>query len=112
MEGADCAHIQQVLEVQPNLDVSLVLGRLLGVEACVLLDLGHGFVQRLGVHLDDQERDQQTGREHAHHRVERRGALNVMGVLSDNSRSWQILPTAFTVAKVTDWRRYLLQDTN
>ena len=57
VEGEDCAHIQQVLDVQPNPDVSLVLGRLLGVEACVLLDLGHRFVQRLGFDLDDQERD-------------------------------------------------------
>ena len=61
-----CAHSQQVIEVQPNLDVRLVLGRLLGLEACVLLGLGHRFAQRRVFDGDAQERDQQAGKEAAH----------------------------------------------
>ena len=36
-----------------------MLGRFLGVEACVPDD-GHGFVQRLGVDLEDQERRRES----------------------------------------------------
>ena len=63
-----CAHIQQVLEVQPNLDVSLVLGRLLGVEACPLLDVRHSHGQRLGAGASEEERRHREGK-HAHRRV-------------------------------------------
>ena len=61
------AHSQQAIEVQPNLDVRLVLARLLGLETCVVLDLlGHRFVQRRAFDVDNQERDQQAVREDAH----------------------------------------------
>ena len=66
-----CAHSQQVIEVQPNLGVHLVLGRLLGLEAaCAFLDLNHRFVQRRVFDVDDQERDKQAGTEDAHHGVD------------------------------------------
>ena len=53
--GGGRAHIQQVLDVHPNLDISLVLGRLLGIEPCLLLDLCHGHGQRLGAGVPDEE---------------------------------------------------------
>ena len=57
--------------MQPNLGGRLVLGRLLGLEAaCVFLDLGHRFVQRRVLDVDDQERDKQAGTEDAHHGVD------------------------------------------
>ena len=61
-----------MIEVQPNLGVRLVLGRLLGLEqaACAFLDLGHRFVQRRVLDVDDQERDKQAGTEDAHHGVD------------------------------------------
>jgi len=65
-----CAHSQQVIEVQPNLGVHLVLGRLLGLEAaCAFLDLNHRFVQRRVFDVDNQERDEQVEAEDAHHEL-------------------------------------------
>tara|TARA_B100000768_G_scaffold152049_1_gene147532 strand:- start:141 stop:332 length:192 start_codon:yes stop_codon:yes gene_type:complete len=59
-----------VIEVQPNLGVHLVLGRLLGLEAaCAFLDLNHRFVQRRVFDVDNQERDEQVEAEDAHHEL-------------------------------------------
>ena len=60
--GGGRAHIQQVLDVHPNLDISLVRGRLLGVEPCLLLDLCHGHGQRLGAGVPDEERRHGEGK--------------------------------------------------
>ena len=60
--GGGRAHIQQVLDVHPNLDISLVLGRLLGIEPCLLLDLCHGHGQRLGAGVPDKERRHGEGK--------------------------------------------------
>ena len=63
--GGGRAHIQQVLDVHPNLDISLVRGRLLGVERAAVTNLIHRQGERLGKSAHDEARSHQQAHEQA-----------------------------------------------